>query len=368
MRTPLSTVLPVLVTAASSACSPGGATTSDDATSTSSTSSTAMTSGTQQETTGAPSTGTSGASTDASTVTTSADTTDADTGGQSSTGPLMCTPPPKVGGSADMPEIRDVAFVGLPLTDVVGGPNGYHIGVDVWIGDYVPGHHAEDPYYGACVMAHVGPLSYYKVYNPGEYPSGIFVDNENPNACLNCGDADPCAQWCDRCTDVMHHDWARKITGAALEIYAHDADRGGVRLDIEGFDNFANGGVYGPELGVVTLPTFGAPGVAKLNGFVYTTSGGPTAAAGRFTLDVFHQGPAGETSSGYPMLGFGSTSTNADGYYNPGPLLYGTYKTYLTDNETQQKVVVYLDVTQPDLYVEFILDEPCFGQPKCDPP
>lgn len=286
--------------------------------------------------------------------------------GEGATTDAACEPPPKVGGSAELPTIRDVAFVNLPLADVQAGPAGYHIGVDVWIGDYVPGHHADDPFYGACVMSTVGPLSYYKVHGPGDYPLGIFVDNENPNYCLGCAAADPCAAWCDRCTPLMQHDWARKVTGAALEIYAHDADRGGLRLSVEGFEDFANGGVYGPDLGVVTLPAYGAPGVAKLNGFAW--SQGAHVGEGRLTVDLFHFGPAGATSTGYPVLGFGSTSTNKDGYYNPGPLLYGTYKTYLTDNVTMEKIVVYLEVGQPDIGLDFDLDLPCFGQPQCEPP
>lgn len=291
---------------------------------------------------------------------------DASSSSGSGTTEGVCEPPPKVGGSADLPAIRDVEFVNLPLADVMAGPSGYHIGVDVWIGDYVPGHHADDPFYGACVMATVGPLSYYKVQGPGDYPLGIFIDNENPNYCLECGAADPCAAWCDRCTPLMQHDWARKITGAALEIYAHDDDRGGLRLSVEGFENFANGGVYGPDLGVVSLPAYGAPGVAKLNGFAW--SQGAHVGEGRLTVDLFHFGPAGATSTGYPVLGFGSTSTNQDGYYNPGPLLYGTYKTYLTDNLTKEKIVVYLELSQPDIGLDVDLDLPCFGQPQCEPP
>lgn len=52
----------------------------------------------------------------------------------------------------------------------------------------------------------------------------------------------------------------------------------------------------------------------------------------------------------------------------PGPLLYGTCKTYLTDNLTKEKIVVYLELSQPDVGLDFDLDLPCFGQPQCEPP
>src|SRR5262245_30561795 len=66
---------------------------------------------------------------------------------------------PSSGGTLDYGEIRDVGFAGIPIADVIAGPNGYHIGLDILFWGYNPGHHSDDPFYGACAMAQVGPLS-----------------------------------------------------------------------------------------------------------------------------------------------------------------------------------------------------------------
>jgi hypothetical protein len=257
--------------------------------------------------------------------------------------------------------VRSVEFVNVPLTDVVSGPSGYHIGVDLSLDGYVPGHHSDDPYYGANVMAHVGPISYYKVLNPGGYPFGLFIDNRNDNYCRDCPSGWACAEWCDLCTAEFDHQWANKVTSVSLEVYARDPEYGGLRLSFDAFDSPGGGGVYSPSPGVVTLPHESQARVARVNGFVWLTEGGAAAPEGRFTIDVFSHGPPLPTSTGYPSYGFGSTSTNADGYYNPGGMPFGNYQTFVTDNETGTKYVFFMDIGAEDIRQDFILDQHCFG-------
>lgn len=265
------------------------------------------------------------------------------------------------GGAADLPLIRDVAFLNIPLDDVDAGGRSYHIGVDLTIGDYVTGHHSDDPFYGAHVMAHVGPLSYYKVFNPGEYPLGMFIDNVNPNYCRACAPGFPCMAWCDRCTPEFRHQFANRVTAAHFEVYSHDPAYGGVRTSVDRFSIASGGGLYAESLGVIRLPRESDPRVARLNGFVWTRAGGPAAAEGQFTIDIFSHGPPIPTSTGHPVYGFGSTSTNADGYYNPGPMPFGTYQVYIRDNIARTKYLYSMTIGAEDIRLDFMLDEPCFG-------
>lgn len=293
----------------------------------------------------------------------------ADAGAPEPPRPACTAPKAPAGGTLSRPRVRSVAFANMPLAAVEAGPGGFHAGIDLSLGGYVPGHHAEDPYYGANVMASVGPLSYYRVIGPGDFPFGVFIHNEDPNDCRRCAPGEGCAAWCaDMCSESFAHGWADRVTSASLEFYPKDAGYGGVRVEVPGFSHFANGGVYSPDLGVVVLPHAGDAGITKLNGFVYQTRGGATAPEGRFTVDIFHFGPERHTSTGVPMRGFGSTHVNGDGYYRFDALFSGRHKTYLTDNATGRKKVVWLDLHDPDVRLDFVLGEPCFGMPTCEDP
>lgn len=273
------------------------------------------------------------------------------------------------GGSKAIAPVRAVNFANIPLEAVIAGPGGYHAGIDISLGGYVPGHHADDPYYGANVMASVGPLSYYRVVGPGDHPFGVFINNQDTNDCTRCTQGEPCAAWCDdRCTEAFEHGWANRVTSASVEVYPKDAGYGGVRIAVGGFGHFANGGAYSASAGVVRLPRAGEPGVSKLNGFVWATAGGAPVGDGRVTVDIFHFGPERLTSTGLPMHGFGSTHTNGDGYYRFDALFYGRHKTYVTDNVTGRKKVVWIDLGSPDVRLDFVLDHPCFGMATCEDP
>lgn len=260
-------------------------------------------------------------------------------------------------------------FVNLPLDSVVPGRG--HVGVDIWwVGpdgnEYNPCHHADDPFFGACVMSNVGPISYYKVHGfdnanpsaPNDWPFGIFIDDQNLNACAD-------QPWCKGIPpgQPLQHGWAELITGAALEVYGYDG-LGGARVHIgpEGWVA-ANGGVYAPPLGTITLPSPGSP---RLNGFV--TRGGAPVAADEAGLDFFQDGQlTAATSTGVPLAGFASTSTNGDGYYSSGPMFGGTYKIYVSDRATQSKIIIYADIWLDGERLDFDLAQPCFGFPACEP-
>lgn len=252
-------------------------------------------------------------------------------------------------------------------------PGSGHVGVDIWWPDhgesqYNPCHHSNDIYYGACVMSNVGPVSYYKVkhFSPSgtDFPSGVFVDNQNLNYCKT-------ATWClNKTAQSFNHGWGRLVTGAALEFYPYGTEGtynpytstvGGLRVQVDSFPVLANGGRYSKNIGNVTLPTIGQPNVGKLNGFV--TASGVAASANRVSIDAFQNGSTRTSSTGYPLSGFSSIKNKGDGYYNIGAVPSGRYKIYITDHQTNHKVILdNVNVVQAFERLDFKLEQRCFGQ------
>jgi hypothetical protein len=260
-------------------------------------------------------------------------------------------------------------------------PGRGHVGVDIWYATwrektYNPCHHKENKSYGACAMSKDGPVSYYKVFgfNPEGtgFPHGIFIDNKGSNLCKSA------AAWCDASLTDIQHNWGRRVTGGAIEIYPYGPDGtynpykqdvGGVRVFVEGFPNLANGGRYSKQVGDIALPRMGDPGIGRLNGFV-TENGKVVREDKRANFDFFQEGSSLKTSTGYPVHGFSSLPSNQDGYYSSGALPVGNYKLYVTDRKTSRKIVLYLQINSPHERLDFKLDQPCFGYPgpKCEDP
>lgn len=255
-----------------------------------------------------------------------------------------------------------------------------YIGVDVWWptsngGTYNPCQNSSDVYYGACVLSNSGQTSYYKVqhYTPTstDFPYGIFIDNQDPNYCTS-------ASWCqNKNATTIYHGWGQLITNASMEIYpiysngqynAALSSVGGVRIQTD-FPGFANGGRYSNNIGNITLPQLGQPNVGKLNGFV-TYEGAPVS-NNRFLFEAFQEQSTYSTSTGYPVTGFSVTNNNSNGYYNLGPLPDGTYKIYITDTQTNHKIILS-DVNISNTYerLDFQLQDGCFGHigPNCTDP
>lgn len=264
----------------------------------------------------------------------------------------------------------NVSFANFWIGKVTPGSG--HIGVDIWWnnggGDYLPCQHSSDPYYDACALSNNATSSYYKVMNytssGSDFPYGVFIDNQNSDVCTT-------ASWCQTHgnTGTIHHGWATLIADGSLEIYPHISGSynpaantvGGVRVGAE-FFNFANGGRYSPNVGDISLPQLGESGVGKLNGFA--TYNGSSVSSNRATLDIFQEQSTWSSSTGYPVTGFSSVNNNSDGYYSSGALPSGTYKIYVTDNQTSHKIILNgVGIHSQYERLDFQLDKPCFGHP-----
>ncbi len=251
-------------------------------------------------------------------------------------------------------------------------PGSGHIGVDMWWPrDYLPCHHSDDIYYDACTLSNAAQTSYYKVHNytpsSNDFPYGIFIDNQNRDACTT-------ASWCRDVGggDMINHGWARLITDAALEFYPHVSGSynpaantiGGVRVHVQGFPHFANGGRYSNPLGTVTLPQLGQPNVGRLNGFA--TYNGVKASNNRVLLEIFQESSTSSTSTGFPMTGFTTVRNNNDGYYNTGALPSGTYLMFITDtgpNPDRKIILRGVNIFSEHERLDFRLEQQCFGYP-----
>ena len=265
-------------------------------------------------------------------------------------------------------------------------PGSGHVGVDItWPGNhpftgaamaYNPCHQYknqaetqtfQDSNYGGCVMSNSGVNSYYKVhsYTPSgtSFPYGIFINNQDTNFCTT-------ATWCPNPTaQTVSHGWANIISDIIMEVYPYNANGqydpltstvGGVRLGVNNFPTYANGGRYSTQVGNIALPQLGNSGVGKLNGFV-TYNGAPIANE-RFAYDMFQQGSTMATSTGHPVTGFASDLSNADGYYSSGAVPFGTYKIYITDRTVNKKYEINgVAVSSTGDRIDFDLAQPCFG-------
>jgi len=290
-------------------------------------------------------------------------------------------------------------------------PDSGHIGVDIWWDNqtaaegedvFNPCHHSSDSNplyknYGACALPQAGPISYYKVqhYGPnfggprGDFTYGIFINNTDKN---NCVGADlKTVTWCvgKQSPDPLQTNWAKKVTGAAIEIYPYSSITGyydpatstvgGVRATINGFPEFANGGRYSVNIGNISLPkagdkfTDGRAKVGKLTGQV--TSGGIPIAKGEVQLDAFGFTDTYHSSKDFPLYGFSDINPNkeSNGMYNFGILPVGDYRIVI-ETKTQPKRVVTIEsfkITGGDQTQNFDLSKFCLGYSKvndCDDP
>lgn len=256
-------------------------------------------------------------------------------------------------------------------------PGDGHVGVDIWWPqDYLPCQHSSDIYYDACVLSNDAQTSYYKVQNytssSNDFPYGIFIDNRNIDTCTTAG-------WCHDAGggDLINHGWARLITDASLEIYPHVSGSynpsantvGGVRVHVQGFPTFANGGRYSYPIGDIHLPQLGQSGVGKLNGFI--TNGGSSVSNNRVLFEVFQEQSTMSTTLGFPMTGFTTVRNNSDRYFNTGALPSGTYKIYITDTSTNHKIILKgVHIYSSYERIDFDISQPCFGHsgPDCTDP
>jgi hypothetical protein len=264
---------------------------------------------------------------------------------------------------------------------VTGSDTGM-IGVDFGIGPYNPcGDHRTDETwdqdwaYPSCATPHdvfnptqPGFASYYttarwRADGSDDWPLGIFINNQD-----DCHDVS--GYWCDpETTPPYVHNWGKKVTEIALEVYPDDPQVGGVRLSQACCSHAANGGWYTTEGGVgdIALPNIADANAGKINGYVFS---GNAIAEGRVKIDAFQTGDATAfTSQNIEMYGFSSTANHAEftsgqAYWTTKAMFDGDYFIYFTDanHDTTRKVVLYIeDFSGDDNYLQIDLDEPCFG-------
>ncbi len=261
-------------------------------------------------------------------------------------------------------------FANIWVGKITPGPG--HVGVDIWWKangkDYNPCQAERvDSNFGGCEDSNVKKVVYYKVYHfksdgSNDFPYGIFIDNTNANHCRS-------SSWCAKKTSkVINHNWGQKITGAALEIYPYTKDIGAVRATIDSFPNEANGGRYSVNIGDIKLPKFGDRGIGQFNGFAFYN--GKAVSNKRVTIDAFQTGGTPlKSSTGFPLYGFSTSSSNKDGYFTTTAIPNGSYRIYITDHKTNHKVVLDgVHVTQLGQRLDMYLDKPCFGHAEgiCD--
>lgn len=272
----------------------------------------------------------------------------------------------------------DVRFSNIQVGKITPGSG--HVGVDIWYkrnalfqdksGIYNPCHDKDNESYSGCQLSKNGPISYYKVlrFSPEgtNFPYGIFIDNSNDNRCTTG------RSWCSA-AKTLNHDWGRLVTGGSLEIYPHlpgttdfkpaKGKVGGVRIYVDGFPIYANGGRYSVDIGDIKLPQFGDPDVGKMNGLVFEN--GKRVKESRVSFDFYQNGGDRKTSTGYGVSGFSASNNNKNGYYTSGAIPNGSYKLYVTDNETGQKIILDgLEVEGLNRRMDFELTEECFGWAK----
>jgi hypothetical protein len=260
------------------------------------------------------------------------------------------------------PVVWEVDWSSIPV-DGVDTAGTAHVGLDILLepaaNPYNPCHpqsdadgQYNDSFYAACIDANANPMSYFKhwMFGPGGHEiagGNINWGNWEPNHC-------PTASWCPRQGNLIVTDWAKKVTGWALEFYPHRSDEGGLRIQ-GGFTQSGPGWVAAPNLGVVRLPRVGAGGTVQLHGYVY---GSP--ATDRYQIDVFQRSNIWwRTSSGYPAQGFASL-TNTGGSYRTGPLPMGGYYVVVTDNWTGESYGGDKQIGADDR-MDIIPTAPCFG-------
>lgn len=315
--------------------------------------------------------------------------------------PGSITRPHAVGSvnSTQYPQICSGAFANAPLAGIQNGANQGvsqgHIGVDMWMNqsdlnngkDYSPCLNPQgEPDIGACAL----PGGYYKVLHycspkSNDFPFGVFIDNNN---------------------NGVQSNWGNKISGVALEIYPYSDNvnaswnsfcnlkggydlqpccgqtiYGGLRLVANNFNNNANGGSFSANIGLVTVPQNGDPGVGIVNGFIcHSGANRPPSCPNRnnapdhtVNFTWFGQVPVyNRSSTGYPVYSFNSwpnqsTSTGSpssgSGYYTSGPLLFGMTKTYITNMQTGQNWLCSFNIDSYGSRVDFNLDDASLGHP-----
>jgi len=242
-------------------------------------------------------------------------------------------------------------WLGIPLTGVIGSFE-WHVGLDLLVGQ----------------KSVVLPGGYAQVYgNNGGFKRpvhGIFIPDSDPET--------------NRRLRIL----ARKVTAVALEFYSDDAGSGGsgpqergaggARFGVDVFNNFSNGGLYSPPVGIVRLLS---PSLdLRVQGWVLE-NGAKVTRAGAIQVEAFLEEFASSsdalptilpdgTATGYLPRPFFSVQNNSDGYFGFSPAPPGLWHVYVTNRATGYKYEftgAERLLALKDHPWEFHLDKPQFG-------
>jgi hypothetical protein len=238
---------------------------------------------------------------------------------------------------------RDSPWINMPL-DIDGAYS--HVGVDIAVDDYHPCVNPSDPGYAACPV-----FSYFLVQGQGSFPYGLFIENQT----LVNG-------------SMIKHDFAKKVTWAAAEIYTHrctsygDLTTGGMRVEADFSRSYTAEPLYSNPIAPVRLPQKGDLDATWINGFVWGDSGpwfdGVTAAiepecsakpAPRVSIDVFQLAMPMSFASVAARRTDGEQVDGRDfAWWSSGPIKQGKFKLYIGDRLTDRKVAMIMDARNRD--------------------
>ncbi|KAJ0073367.1 hypothetical protein DBB48_004755 [Bacillus altitudinis] len=244
--------------------------------------------------------------------------------------------------------LRDTEFLNVRVEGIRG--SAALIGVDVNIDGRLPCKDTNDPCYSCCDAKG----SYYRTcyaYTDGtmEHKRGLFINNQD----MGCV-----------------HNWANLATRIDVEIYPKlevsnsqwkpNPRAGRVRFDFSAdeFTHAAHGGLYSPEVGLVSLPLEGfAP---YLNGFI-CENGKRVSETRELDIKLWGKTPHPENSSkGYNIYGFAIIGAEGS-YYNTGPMLSGKYQMVITDLKNNRCCKKVIDINNPGECIDLYLDKEDFG-------
>lgn len=274
--------------------------------------------------------------------------------------------------SRTQPNLRETPWVNIPIGRISGSATGA-IGIDGAMGEYHPCNDnrapgdlwEQDAFYGACVMPSQGGVPLYSSYvsfhrwsgTHANWPAGLFFGNTG-----TCNDST--GTFCSPKGATLTHDWAKKWSEFALEIYPDDKAAAGVRLQVPCCPILANGGAYTPPIGDIDLPRAGNPGTSPLQ----VDIAGVTA-TNQVGFDVFQvdQNPSSRSSTGIGLWSFSSGANGAPGatvsQWRVPALYHGSYALYIGDrSRPHRKVVARIDLPA-NAVISIDRTRPCFGLP-----
>lgn len=173
---------------------------------------------------------------------------------------------------------------------------------------------------------------------------------------------------------LVTHNWARKVTQADLEFYAHDpAGRyGDARMRVHGFPHVVGDTAYSDQIGHVQLPRLGAVDAGVVVGRALGRDGRPMP-PGSFKLDLFGHSntghPTGALKGGAFMLyGFGGAKIQpgtSDGSFRTKPLWTGRYDVHVQRKGSSFRCQI--EVTAGQVRLDLHFGRPGLGRLGCLP-